>query len=271
MRIDQVLTLAREVGVDRLDAQLVMAHHLHRSRSWLIAHGDEALQPQVEAAIRSDLRRRSEGMPLAYLVGRKEFRGIELCVSESVLIPRPETELLVDWALECLLDAACPRILDLGTGSGAVAIALALARPDACVDATDVDGAALEVARANALAKGASVAFEHGSWWHAVAGRTYRLVVSNPPYVAEGDPHLPILVHEPRHALVSGAHGLDALSELAAGAALHLTPGGWLLLEHGHDQGQRVRALLTAAGLVDATTRKDLSGLDRYTGARVAA
>lgn len=268
MRVADALGVARRLGVDRLDALLLVAHHLRQTRTWLLAHDDEELQPPVESALREDLQRRRDGMPLAYLLGRREFHGIELRVSPAVLVPRPETELVVDWSLACIAGIAAPRVLDLGTGSGAIAIALALARSDACVEATDIETAALQTAQANASCIGAAVAFELGSWWQAAIRTDYHLIVSNPPYIAEGDPHLPALSHEPRVALVSGADGLDALRKLAAGAPRHLRPGGWILLEHGFDQGSRVRALLHAAGLQDVATRQDLAGLDRCTGGR---
>lgn len=268
MRVVDALALARRIGVDRLDAQLLLAHQLGRPRSWLIAHDDETLPPDVEAVLVQRLQRRADGVPLAYLLGRKEFRGLDLAVSAAVLVPRPETEHLVDWALQCLPPGSPHRVLDLGTGSGAVAIAVAKARPDTVVDASDIDPSSLDLARSNVQAAGASVRFLRGSWWQAVAGQRYRLVLSNPPYIAEDDPHLTALRHEPRHALVSGSDGLDALRIITAQAPLHLEPGGWLLVEHGHDQGLAVRELLMQAGLVQASTRQDLAGLDRCSGAQ---
>jgi len=196
-----------------------------------------------------------------------------------VLVPRPETELLVEAALERLpargADGGRARLLDLGTGSGAIAVSVALARPDAAVVATDVSTEALGIARGNARRLGAGVEFLHGDWWAALPAGTpaFDAIVSNPPYVAEADPHLldPALRHEPRGALASGAAGLDAIAAIAAGAAARLAPGGWLLVEHGHDQGGAVRALLSGAGLADAATLRDLEGHERVGLARRAA
>lgn len=268
MRVTDVLVLARTLGVDRLDAQLLLAHRLQRPRSWLLAHDDEPLAPAIEPQLRADLAARADGVPLAYLTGRREFHGLDFVVSPSVLVPRPETEELVDWALACIADRTAPRVADLGTGSGAIAVSIAHQRPDARVDAVDVDARALAVAAANAARLGVRLNALQGSWWSALPGQCYELVVSNPPYVAEDDPHLDALRHEPRHALVSGADGLGALRAIVSGAQAHLEPGAWLLLEHGHDQASAVRALLQNAGLVDVHSRLDLSGHERCTGGR---
>ncbi|MCZ2290940.1 MAG: peptide chain release factor N(5)-glutamine methyltransferase [Burkholderiales bacterium] len=270
MRVAQALAMARAQGVDRLDAQLLLAHRLQRPRSWLIAHDDEELDAEAEGRFAADLARRAEGVPLAYLVGEREFRGLSLAVTPAVLVPRPDTETLVEWALECLAGRSRPRVLDLGTGSGAIAIGIARARLDAVISATDVDPEAVAVARANAARHGASIEFLHGSWWEPVAGRRFDLVLSNPPYIAESDPHLPALRHEPQRALTSGADGLDALRELVAGAAAHLEAGGQMLVEHGAEQGTAVRALFAASGLRALGTRRDLGGRERCTGAALA-
>lgn len=272
MQVAAAVARARALGVDRLDAQLLLAHRLGQSRTWVIAHDDDELSAEVTQAHLQDLQHRAAGVPLAYLVGTREFRGLCLTVTPAVLVPRPETEALVDWALELLGDRQGPRVLDLGTGSGAIAIAVALSlahgQPDAQVFATDVDAQALAVARGNALALGAQVSFAPGSWWSAVApGVGFDLILSNPPYVAADDPHLLALQHEPRSALTPGGDGLAALREITAGAVARLLPGGWLLLEHGHDQGPAVRQLLTAAGLAQVQTRRDLAGLERCSGA----
>jgi release factor glutamine methyltransferase len=267
MQVAAAVARARALGVDRLDAQLLLAHRLQRSRTWVIAHDDDHLPDAVAQAHLQDLQQRAAGVPLAYLVGWREFRGLRLSVTPAVLVPRPETELLVDWALELLTGRIAPRVIDLGTGSGAIAIALAHSRPDARVTATDVSAEALLVARGNTGRLGADLSFVQGSWWSAVPPPVqFDLVVSNPPYVAAGDPHLLALQHEPRLALTPGGDGLDALREIAAGALARLQSGGALLLEHGHDQGPAVRQLLTAAGLERVQTRRDLAGLDRCSG-----
>lgn len=270
MRVAAALALARAQGVDRLDAQLLLARRLDRPRSWLIAHDDEELPPAVEQRFRDDITQRAAGVPLAYLVGEREFHGLRFAVTPAVLVPRPDTELLVDWALECLAGRAQPRVLDLGTGSGAIAVSIAHARPDAAVTATDVDADALAVAQVNAQAHGVQIEWAKGSWWQALADRRFDLVLSNPPYIAGDDPHLPALAHEPRHALTPGGDGLDALGIIVAGAPAHLAPGGHLLVEHGYDQGPAVRALLSAAGFEAVTTRKDLAGHDRCSSGRRA-
>lgn len=268
MQVADALAHARSQGVDRLDAQLLLGHHLQRPRSWLLAHDDEPLPSDVEQHYRADIERRASGLPLAYLLGEREFHGLRFAVSPAVLVPRPETEGLVDWALELLRPDEDVRVVDLGTGSGAIAVSLAHRRPRAQVTATDVDDDALAVARANAQAHGCGVELQSGSWWNAVAGRRFDLAVSNPPYIAGADPHLAALRHEPVHALTPGGDGLDAVRAIVAGARAHLEPGGWLLIEHGFDQGPPVRALLAAAGFVNVQTRCDLAGHERCTGGR---
>jgi release factor glutamine methyltransferase len=267
LRIAAVLAQARALGVARLDAQLLLAHLLRRPRPWLIAHDEQALDASQAAAIDDLLARRAAGEPLAYLVGEREFRGMVLQVTPAVLVPRPETELLVDWALECLPDAPAPSVIDLGTGSGAVALAIKCACPAARVCATDSSAAALAMARANASRLGLDVIFAQGDWWAPAAGQLYGLAVSNPPYVAGNDPHLAALAHEPRVALTPEGDGLDAIRRLIHGAPAHLLAGAWLLLEHGHDQAQEVQALLAGRGFSPPQTRCDLAGLPRCTGA----
>jgi len=267
MRVTQALALARSQGLTRLDAQLLLCHHLQRPRSWLLAHDHELLPPAIEVALRDDFVQRAAGVPLAYLTGEREFHGLRLAVTPAVLDPRPDTETLVDWALQWLSGRTRPTVLDLGTGSGAIAIAVAHARPDAIVTATDLDAAALAVARANAHTHGVVLECLLGSWWTPLGGRRFDLVLSNPPYIAADDAHLAALGHEPQHALTPGGDGLDALRTLAAGAALHLHPTGAVILEHGFDQAAAVRTLLHGAGLVAAQTRTDLGGQDRCTGA----
>lgn len=268
MRVADALTHARRLGVDRLDAQLLLSHCLGRSRTWLIAHDDADMAAAGEMAFMQLAAQRAAGMPLAYLVGEREFHGLRLVVTPDVLVPRPDTEVLVDWALDLLQGHTAPRVLDLGTGSGAIAIALAHCRGDARVTATDIDCAALDVARANAAAHGVAVRFEQGPWWSPLRDQTFDLVVSNPPYIAADDPHLDALSHEPRAALTPGGDGLDALRQIIVGATLHLHAGAWLLLEHGHDQAAAVRTLLQSAGFTDVQTRCDLAGLERCSGGR---
>jgi release factor glutamine methyltransferase len=265
------LAHARAVGIDRLDAQRLLAHVLGRSREWVMAHDDAPLSLDLARWADNLFARRADGEPLAYLVGRREFHGLVLTVGPDVLVPRPDTETLVDWALECLAGATHPRVLDLGTGSGAIALAIKQACPRAEVHASDRSTAALAVARANGWALGLEVAWHAGSWWHGAPDGAFDLVVANPPYIAPGDPHLPALRHEPLAALVPSDDAGDGLADLAricAGALPRLQPGAWLLLEHGDVQAQSVRALLSVNGLAGACTRGDLAGRPRVSGAR---
>jgi release factor glutamine methyltransferase len=264
------LAEARRLGVERLDAQLLLGALLGRPRAWLIAHDDHRLDAEQVARIGQALRARADGVPLAYLTGEQVFCGVTLAVGPGVLVPRPETELLVDWALEHLAGRQAPRVLDLGTGSGAIALAVKAACPMAVVTAVDRSEEALAIARGNSRRLGLAVDWRAGDWWGAVAGERFDLVVSNPPYVAVGDPHLPALRHEPASALVAGPAGLDDLQRIVAGAPDGLAPGASLLLEHGHDQGAAVRALLAEAGFRDVHTRQDLAGLDRCSGGRMS-
>ena len=215
-------------------------------------------------------QRRLSGEPLAYITGHKEFFGLDLQVDARVLDPRPDTETLVDWALEVLSppQTGSPRVLDLGTGSGAIALALKATQPKLTVHATDFSVDALEVATANAQRLGLNVHFSQGAWFAALAPNTPRFdaIVSNPPYIAAQDEHLAALTHEPLQALASGADGLDDLRQIIANAAAHLFPSGWLLLEHGYDQALAVRALLTQAGYVQVQSRQDLGGIERCSG-----
>ncbi len=266
------LARAREVGVARLDAQVLMAQVLGRDRAWLIAHGEHPLTAQERASFEAALGRRAAGEPLAYLTGEREFRGLALRVDGRVLVPRPETEGLVDWALErldAMTDIAQPEVVDLGTGSGAIALAIAAACPRASVIATDASPDALDIAAANALRLGLPLRLCGGSWWSALDGSArFHLAVSNPPYIAGDDAHLAALGHEPRMALTPGADGLSALFEIIEGAGAHLLDGAWLLLEHGHDQAQDVRGRLSARGFDEVETRRDLAGVERCSGGR---
>ena len=268
----QALAQAQAAGVERLDAQLLLGHVLGRPRTWLIAHDGDALDDAAAGRYAALWARRAAGEPLAYLVGEKEFHGLVLQVGPAVLVPRPDTETLVDWALALLageLSGRIPaRVADLGTGSGAIALALKHRRPQAEICAVDVSQAALAVAQANAARLGLAVAFHAGSWWAPLAGQRFDLVASNPPYVAGDDPHLAALQHEPTLALTPGGDGLDAIRSIIAGAPVHLASGGWLLLEHGWDQADAVAALLRAAGFEAIATRRDLAGQARCTGGR---
>lgn len=275
VRLDLALRAAAErlSGPDaRHEAEHLLLHVLERDRAWLFAHGDDPLPAAEAAAFDVLLTRRAAGEPLAYLLGRRGFWTLDLQVSPATLIPRPETERLVELALERLPDDRPLRIADLGTGSGAIALALASERPLVQVVATDVSEEALHIAQANAGANRiANVAFRRGSWLAPLAGERFDLIASNPPYIADADPHLVQgdLRFEPPTALSSGADGLDAIREIVALAPSHLVLGGWLLLEHGWDQGEVIRALLIAAGFVDVATETDLEQRGRVTLGRV--
>jgi release factor glutamine methyltransferase len=266
--VAEALAEARARGVAPLDAQLMLGRLLGRSRTRLIAHDEEVLG--AAAARWADwLERRASGEPLAYLLGEKEFHRLMLEVTPDVLVPRPESELLVDWAIELLSERAGPAaVVDLGTGSGAIALALKHAHPLVRVTATDTSVAALAVARRNAARLGLDIEFVESGWWRALEGRSFAVVVANPPYIRDGDPALAALRHEPQTALTPGGDGLAALREIIAGAAGHLEESGWLLLEHGFDQADAVRGLLAAAGFEAIATRHDLAGQPRTSGGR---
>ena len=270
MTVDGALEMARTLGVERLDATVLLAHHVRRSREWLLAHGHDALDDMVLARFEADCRRRRDDVPLAYLTGVREFHGLTLEVNPAVLVPRADTETLADWAIEIVQALANstprPQVLDLGTGSGALALALAAACPAADVTGTDVSEAALQVAARNGRRLELPVQWRHGDWWDALHGRRFDLVVANPPYVATGDPHLDALRHEPIGALVAGDAGLSALTAIVAEARFHVS--GWLLLEHGWNQATAVHKLLSNAGATQIRTRRDLSGHVRCSGGR---
>ncbi|RYF78145.1 MAG: peptide chain release factor N(5)-glutamine methyltransferase [Comamonadaceae bacterium] len=266
--LTQALAAAATLGVDRLDAQMLLLHVLGRpthDRAWLLAHDNDTLQAAQTDAYRALCARRTAGEPLAYLVGEKEFRGLTLRVDARVLVPRPDTETLVEWALEVLRSQSRPRVLDLGTGSGAIALALQQARAEARVDAVDASADALAVAQANAQRLGLPVQFRQANWL-AGADRGYSAILSNPPYIASGDAHLAALCHEPESALVSGPDGLDDLRHIVTHAPVHLAPNGWLLLEHGHDQAEAVRDLLRQRGFAQVQSQRDLAGIERCSG-----
>jgi release factor glutamine methyltransferase len=257
-------------GLEAREARLLLAAACGIGEAGLIARPEIELTADAEARFVDWAARRRAGAPIAYLLGEREFYGLALSVTPAVLIPRPETELLVDLALERIAAQADCAVLDLGTGSGAIALAVKRHRPRARVTAVDASDAALAVARANAARLGLAVEFRLGRWFAALEGERYELIVANPPYVAAGDPHLEQgdLRFEPRGALVGGADGLDAIRAIAAQAPAHLNPGGWLLVEHGFDQAKAVRACFERAGFETVETRRDLSGNPRVTSGR---
>ena len=268
----QCLVQAQALGLARLDAQMLLLHSLERplhERAWLLAHDTDPLIPEQQTAWQVALQRRLAGEPVAYITGRKELWGLTLAIDARVLDPRPDTETLVDWALAILPPPSTQpnslRLLDLGTGSGAIALALQHTRPDAQVWAVDASEAALAVARTNAAQLQLPVRFLACDWFSQVDGE-FDLIVSNPPYIADADPHLAALRHEPLQALTSGADGLTDLRRIVAEAQAHLAHGGWLLLEHGFDQAEAVRALLTQAGFTQVQSHADLAGHARCSG-----
>lgn len=270
--LDALLRQA-SLRVGRTDAQWLLRHALGRDATWLMAHGRDRAQRDVQAAFERLVGRREAGEPVAYLTGRRGFWSLDLEVDDAVLIPRPETELLVELALQRLAPDAPLRIADLGTGSGAIALAIAHERPQAQVHAVDASANALAVAARNASRLELDNAtLHHGDWFAPLAGLRFDLVVSNPPYIADEDPHLREgdLRFEPALALSSGADGLDAIRRIVRDAPAHTVSGGWLLLEHGWDQGEAVRALLRCAGFVEVATHRDLEGRDRVSLGRVA-
>lgn len=277
----------------RGEAEILLAYVLGKTRGWLIAHADDPVDPSSEVAFRDLIARRVRGEPVAYLTGTGGFHALELRVTPDVLIPRPETELLVELALariprspdevkrnpgqyaNALPDSAAPHpgygIVDLGTGSGAITLAIAQARPDVQVLATDASQAALAIARGNAQSlEATNVDFRQGDWCAALGDARFDLIVSNPPYIAEGDPHLREgdLRFEPRAALASGPDGLDAIRIIVRDARTHLHDGGWLLFEHGFDQGPAARGLLAAHAYAGVFTERDLEGRERVSGGR---
>ncbi len=251
-----------------MDARILLRHVLQCQAAWLAAHPEAQLDPSDWAEYRLLIERREAGEPIAYLVGEREFYGFGFLVTPAVLIPRPETELLVELALAHFAARRSVRVLDLGTGSGALAIALAKELAGADVTAVDRSREALLVAMANAARLHASVSFVQSDWFGALEGERFELIVANPPYVASDDPHLAEgdVRFEPPTALASGPEGLDDLAEIVAAAPPHLEPGGWLFLEHGYNQAARVRGLLTDAGFASIASWKDLAGTERVSG-----
>ncbi len=259
--------LLRAAKLPAREARALLAHVFGARREWLIAHPEAVVDRAQQAQFAALAERRARGEPIAYLIGVQEFYGREFAVNPAVLIPRPETELLVDATLDALREVRAPGALDLGAGSGCIAITLALERADAIVTATDRSAAALAVARANAERLRARVTFLESDWYAGVEGR-FDAIVANPPYIAAGDPHLPALRDEPLHALTDHADGLTHLRAIAAGAPSRLREGGTLLVEHGYDQGAAVRALFAAAGLGKVRTLRDAAGIERVCSGR---
>lgn len=271
LTISQALDTAKKQGLDRLDAHLLLLYALGKlqtERAWLLANDDSALPSQAADAFDNFSQRRAAGEPLAYIIGYKEFFGLRFSVDARVLVPRPDTETLVQWALDVSSSFASPDILELGTGSGAVAIAIAHTLK--CkVTATDFSTQALSVASDNAAKLGVDVEFLHSNWFEKVSGH-YHVIASNPPYIKSSDPHLEALTHEPLNALAAGADGLSDLRQIVQSAPNHLQPGGWLLLEHGYNQESPVRTLLVERGFRQVQSRCDLAGIARCSGGQWA-
>jgi release factor glutamine methyltransferase len=271
----QALSAAQALGLERLDTQLLLLHALGKpatDRAWLLAHDTDELTEGVAERLRAFSLRRASGEPLAYIVGSKEFFGLDLRVDARVLVPRPDTETLVHWSLEVLQAPAMParpQILDLGTGSGAIALAIAhslqASGREARVVAVDASAGALAVARENARRLQLELEFRESDWLAEVSGH-FHLIASNPPYIASADPHLVALAHEPLPALAAGTDGLEDIRKIVAQAPGHLEPGGWLLLEHGYDQAAAVRGLLGEEGFSQVQSRPDLAGIARCSG-----
>jgi len=256
--------------IDAVDGRILLRHVLGCSAVELVTRGEELLAPANWGRFEELVRRREAGEPVAYLIGEREFYGRTFKVTPAVLIPRPETELLVELALARCVDRRQPRLLDMGTGSGILAITLALELPDASVCAVDSSRRALWVAMANAAQAGASVSFVESDWFVGLGSERFDLIVANPPYVAAADPHLGEgdVRFEPRSALAAGPEGLDDLDRIISEAPAYLEPNGWLLLEHGYHQAAAVRSRLVDAGFVDVASWQDLAGIDRATGGR---
>jgi release factor glutamine methyltransferase len=255
-------------GLPAAEARALLARATGATRESLVAFPETVVAPEAAARVEVLAARRRAGEPMAYLLGVQEFYGRPFRVTPAVLIPRPETELLVDLALDALRPVARPRVLELGTGSGCIAITLALARPDAHIVATDASVGALAVARDNARRLGARVQFAASDWYAAIRSE-FDAIVANPPYVAAGDPHLADLRFEPAHALTDRGDGLGCLRAIVAGAPAQLARGGWLLVEHGYDQAAAVRTLFKHAGFADIRSIRDLAAIERVCAGRL--
>ncbi len=273
MIVCDALQVALGKGLDRLDAQMLLLHALQKSshdRAWLMSHSTDELGHVQQATFHHLIQQRLEGKPVAYITGEKEFFGLHLAVTPDVLVPRPDTETLVQWALDLLPTEQTASVLDLGTGSGAIGLAIKANRPNASVTLVDASQAALGVACANGAKLGLAVRSVCSNWLDGLSSDSrFNLIVSNPPYIAQGDPHLAALQHEPILALTSGADGLTALKRIAGDAPRYLVRGGWLLLEHGYDQAGVVQALLRAQGFEQVNSQPDLAGILRCTGGRL--
>jgi release factor glutamine methyltransferase len=263
----------RTAGIDPVDARALLRAALRASAAYLAAHPEQALTEIESQRYRTWVERRRNGEPVAYITGEREFYSLALKVTPAVLIPRPETELLVETALELVGADAPAHVLDLATGSGCVAVAIGRHRARARVTATDISRGALAVASSNAEAQGVDIEFIESDWFTALSGRRFDLIVANPPYVAEGDPHLDSgdLRFEPRNALVAGPDGLACIGSIVARADAHLVPGGWLLFEHGYDQAARCRNLLQRTGFEQVISKRDLAGIERISGGQRGA
>jgi release factor glutamine methyltransferase len=261
----------RAADLDAGDSRALLRAALGVDDAHLAAHPEQVLTADQDDRFAGWVRRRRAGEPVAYITGEREFWSLSFQVTPAVLIPRPETELLVEFALERVAAGTPAGVLDLGTGCGCVAVAIAKHRPRARVTATDISPAGLAIARENATRHGASIEFIESDWLSALAGRRFDLIVANPPYIAEGDPHLREgdVRFEPRTALVGGGDGLACIETIVARARAHLERGGWLFFEHGHDQAARCRALLRDQGYTDVISRRDLAGIERASGGRV--
>lgn len=262
-----VQALLRHSGIDAVDARVLLMHVLAVNRAWLLGHGDDVVSDAAARAFAALAARRQVGEPVAYLTGRREFYGLDFDVSPAVLIPRPETELLVDLALERLPSAGA--VLDLGAGSGAIAVSIGQQRPDANVTAIDISPAALEVARRNAAQHAPKLRLLQSDWYAALApDEHFDVIVSNPPYIVAGDAHLDQgdLRFEPLAALTDHGDGLGHIRRIVSGAGDHLRAGGWLLFEHGYDQAAACRNLLAAGGWRQVQSWQDLAGIERVSG-----
>jgi release factor glutamine methyltransferase len=262
--------LQAALPLDPLENRILLCHALGLSRVALITQSDRTLTVEEAERLAAVVQRRQFGEPIAYIVGHREFFGLNFQVNDAVLIPRPDTEVLVEVALDRLPQHG--RLLDMGTGSGAIAVSVAHTRPDASVTALDFSGAALDVARANANAHGADIRFLRSDWFSNLDDERFDVIASNPPYIAASDEHLSRgdLRFEPNMALTDRADGLVALRVIIGSAAQHLERDGWLLLEHGYDQSAQVRALLEAHGYDRVQSWPDLAGIERVSGGQLA-
>jgi release factor glutamine methyltransferase len=274
MQVMSALQAMQDKRLSRLDAQMLLLHLLQKptdDRAWLMSHDTDELTTLQQQTLEGLIHRRLSGEPVAYIVGSKEFFGLNLAVNQDVLVPRPDTEVVVEWALEVISRAPTPAVLDLGTGSGAIGLAIKHSRPQAEVTLVDASQAALDLACSNAISLGLEVQGLQSNWFENVSsGECFDLIVSNPPYIADGDTHLVALTHEPLMALASGSDGLTAIRRIVQDASRFLKRDvkrdSWLLLDHGYDQAAAVRELLAAQGFEKVSSRLDLNGIERCSG-----